>query len=120
MPLSPRCSGRYSGSCLVAGAERCWLSLPVGLLLLSVLVWRAAFSAPDGRLHATLLDLGDGEALLIESPTGRFVLVQGGGARLEALAGRTLLRTGRDGWIELSTDGEQLWVEVARNKNHNP
>jgi hypothetical protein len=33
-----------------------------------------------------LLDVGDGEALLIESLTGRFVLVQGGGARLEALA----------------------------------
>jgi hypothetical protein len=58
----------------------------VDLRLLSVLVWRAAFSAPDGRLHATLLDVGDGEALLIESLTGRFVLVQGGGARLEALA----------------------------------
>jgi competence protein ComEC len=54
------------------------VALPVGLLLLSVLVWRAAFDAPDGKLHATLLDVGDGEALLIESPTGRFVLVQGG------------------------------------------
>jgi len=26
----------------------------------------------------------------------------------------TLLRTDRDGWIELITDGEQMWVEVER------
>jgi hypothetical protein len=33
---------------------------------------------------------------------------------LEALKGRTLLRTDRNRWIELSTDGEQIWVEVER------
>jgi beta-lactamase superfamily II metal-dependent hydrolase len=33
---------------------------------------------------------------------------------LQALEGRTLLRTDRNGWIELTTDGEQLWVEVER------
>jgi hypothetical protein len=26
--------------------------------------------------------------------------------------GYTILRTDRSGWIELSTDGEQMWVEV--------
>ena len=31
---------------------------------------------------------------------------------LEALEGYNLLRTDRDGWIQLSTDGEQLWVQV--------
>ncbi len=33
---------------------------------------------------------------------------------MEAIADYTLLRTDRNGWIELSTDGEQLWVEVER------
>jgi len=33
---------------------------------------------------------------------------------LEAVKEYTLLRTDRDGWIELTTDGEQLWVEVER------
>jgi beta-lactamase superfamily II metal-dependent hydrolase len=33
---------------------------------------------------------------------------------LELLQGYTLLRTDRNGWIELSTDGEQMWVEVKR------
>jgi hypothetical protein len=33
---------------------------------------------------------------------------------LAAIEGYTLLRTDENGWIELSTDGERLWVEVAR------
>jgi beta-lactamase superfamily II metal-dependent hydrolase len=35
-------------------------------------------------------------------------------AVLDNLAGITLLRTDRDGWIELSTDGVGLWVEVGK------
>jgi len=31
---------------------------------------------------------------------------------LKALGGYTLLRADRYGWIELTTDGEQTWVEV--------
>ena len=33
---------------------------------------------------------------------------------LELLQGYTLLRADRNGWIELTTDGEQMWVEVER------
>jgi hypothetical protein len=33
---------------------------------------------------------------------------------IEALEGATILRTDRNGWIELATDGEQIWVEAAR------
>ena len=35
---------------------------------------------------------------------------------LAALEGIPLLRTDRNGWIELSTDGKQMWVEVERGK----
>ena len=31
---------------------------------------------------------------------------------LEAVEGYTLLRTDQNGWIEISTDREQMWVEV--------
>jgi beta-lactamase superfamily II metal-dependent hydrolase len=34
---------------------------------------------------------------------------------LEAVEGYSFLRTDRNGWIQLSTDGEQLWVEVERD-----
>ena len=33
---------------------------------------------------------------------------------LDSVDGYTLLRTDRNGWIELSTDGELMWVEVER------
>ncbi len=33
---------------------------------------------------------------------------------LAALGGIQLLRTDVNGWIEISTDGEQMWVEAAR------
>ena len=33
---------------------------------------------------------------------------------LEAVEGYTLLRTDQNGWIELSTDGEQMWVEAEQ------
>jgi len=33
---------------------------------------------------------------------------------LQAVEGYTILRTDQHGWIELSTDGEQKWVEVER------
>jgi beta-lactamase superfamily II metal-dependent hydrolase len=33
---------------------------------------------------------------------------------LDSLASITLLRTDRNGWITLSTDGAGLWVEVEK------
>jgi hypothetical protein len=35
---------------------------------------------------------------------------------LEIIQGYNLLRTDRNGWIELSTDGEGMWVEVERSR----
>jgi beta-lactamase superfamily II metal-dependent hydrolase len=33
---------------------------------------------------------------------------------IEALQGYTLIRTDQNGWIKLSTDGKQMWVEVEK------
>jgi competence protein ComEC len=53
--------------------------IPLGLVAtLTVLVWRSVLAAPDGRLHLTLLDVGQGDAILIETPAGRSILVDGG------------------------------------------
>ncbi|MBL7164138.1 MAG: ComEC/Rec2 family competence protein [Anaerolineales bacterium] len=46
--------------------------------ILAIVTWRAALSAPDGRLHLTLLNVGTGDALLIQSPSGRYALIDGG------------------------------------------
>ena len=34
---------------------------------------------------------------------------------LAAVEGYTLLRTDKNGWIELSTDGEEMWVEAEKS-----
>jgi beta-lactamase superfamily II metal-dependent hydrolase len=33
---------------------------------------------------------------------------------VDLLSEKTVLRTDRNGWIDISTDGEQIWVEVER------
>ena len=48
------------------------------LMLAATLTWCAVLSSPDGRLHVTFLDVGQGDAILIQSPSGRTVLVDGG------------------------------------------
>jgi competence protein ComEC len=50
----------------------------LGLGLVTVLVWRSALAAPDGRLHLEMLDVGSGDAFLIRTPSGRYLLVDGG------------------------------------------
>ncbi len=46
------------GLCLVTG-------------LIGLVIWQCAFTQPDGRLRLTLLDVGDGEGLLIRTQEGR-------------------------------------------------
>ncbi|HET89182.1 MAG TPA: DNA internalization-related competence protein ComEC/Rec2 [Chloroflexi bacterium] len=45
------------------------------LLMLALFAWR---TLPDGRLHVVFLDVGQGDAIFIQTPTGRQVLVDGG------------------------------------------
>jgi competence protein ComEC len=46
----------------------------------AIVTWRAALAAPDDLLHLTMLNVGSGNALLIQSPSGRYILVDGGPA----------------------------------------
>lgn len=68
-------------------------ALAISVLLVgAVLVWQAALQRPDGRLHMTMLDVGAGEAILIQTPEGRYVLVGGGesASQLSTGLGRVL------------------------------
>jgi competence protein ComEC len=65
--------------------ERLKAILRPGVLLaalgvLTVFIWRVGLSAPDGRLHLTVLSVGSGEALLVQTPGGRYLLINGGGS----------------------------------------
>ena len=49
-----------------------------GLGIAAALVWVAVLQLPDGRLHVLYLDVGAGDAVLVETPAGRHVLIDGG------------------------------------------
>jgi len=51
----------------------------VGILaLVAVVVWLALRGLPDGWLHVYFLDVGQGDAILVQTPDGRQILVDGG------------------------------------------
>jgi competence protein ComEC len=56
------------------------LGRPRGLLALSTLLLGVLTlaSLPDGRLHLTMLDIGQGDAILVEAPSGHTLLIDGG------------------------------------------
>ena len=60
----------------VHGGRWHWALPP--LLLVAVLTYSAVTAAPDGLLHVIFLDAGQGDAILIKSPSGRTMLVDGG------------------------------------------
>lgn len=66
-----RSLGRKAGAVGVGGGI---VALGIGLLL----VWRAAVAVPDGLLHVTFLDVGSADGVLIKTPSGRTILVNGG------------------------------------------
>ncbi len=85
-------------------------SLLMGFLTIStVVVWQIALAAPDGRLHLWLLDVSrpsqSSEALLIQTPTGRSVLLNGGDSPSRLL-------DGLDRWLPI-TDRRLDWVVVG-------
>jgi competence protein ComEC len=87
-------------------------AIVMGVALLAVITWRAALHAPDGRMHVTLLEAGNGEAVLIQTPTGRYVLVNGGpspSGLSDALGRRLPMGNRRLDWLVVADpDNEDL------------
>ncbi len=54
-------------------------ALLTGLAALNCLIWIGGVArGPDGRLHVTFLDVGQGDAVLITTPDGKRLLIDGG------------------------------------------
>jgi competence protein ComEC len=48
------------------------------LAFLAIVAWLALRQLPDDRLHVYFLDVGQGDAILVQTPDGRKILVDGG------------------------------------------
>jgi competence protein ComEC len=66
-------SGRIS-----AALRRAVRPLPITAGLVAVLLAITIASRPDGLLHLTVLDIGQGDAILVEAPDGTTTLIDGG------------------------------------------
>ncbi len=53
-----------------------WLIPP--LLLAAILVWAAVLTMPDDNLHVSFLDVGQGDAILVQTPNHQNILIDGG------------------------------------------
>jgi competence protein ComEC len=82
------------------------------LFACAIMMWRASATTGDGQLHITFLDAGSADAILIQTPEGRNVLINGGESvsKLSDELGRRLPFFSRklDWLIIASTQEEQL------------
>ncbi|MGD2252440.1 MAG: ComEC/Rec2 family competence protein [Anaerolineales bacterium] len=86
------------------------------LAMLSGLAWRAFLEHPDGRLHITVLDVGAGDAVLIETPEGRFTLIDGGSSPIalsEGLGRRLPIFGRRLDWVVIGATGDEQVAGLA-------
>lgn len=100
-------------------------AIPLSLLAITtVMIWKAAFYAPDGKLHVTILDVGTGEGILIQSPSGRSVLINGGASttHLSDDLGRHLAPFDRslDWLVVADSDNEDLAGIPGNLERFNP
>lgn len=108
----------FAGERIKAWFERKNLAIPTkawvfGSILLgmvSIITWQAALCAPDGKLHLTLLDVGTGDGIFIQTPTGRYILIDGGPSpsRLSDALGRRLPLMHRElDWLIVAASGDE-------------
>jgi competence protein ComEC len=104
----------------VKGALRPVLAPTVIISALSVivfLVWSAFFQAPDGLLHLTFLDVGSADAILIQTSSGRSILVDGGpspSGLAGALGPRLSAFDRRIDWLVVASTQEQQVAALPR------
>jgi competence protein ComEC len=92
LPQAPAWASEFASGVLRPLAVLPTLGIASVLALASVLVWLLILGSPGDRLTVTFLDIGQGDAILIRSPSGHNILVDGGpsGEAITAALGRHL------------------------------
>jgi len=81
------------------------------------LAWSVAFHAPDGRLHLTFFEVGSADAILIQTSSGRSILVNGGPSpsKLAGALGPRLPSFDRHlDWLVIASPQEQQVAALPR------
>jgi beta-lactamase superfamily II metal-dependent hydrolase len=94
---------------------RLWLG---GGGVTALLVWLAILALSDGRLHVAFLDVGQGDAILVTTPDGRQLLINGGPAATELDSAVLHLQFGQisfllPGGIEAPVEQKLVEREIA-------
>ena len=80
--------------------------------VLAVLIWRSVLNMPDGRLHVLFMDVGSADGVLITTPSGKYILINGGAspATLSDQLGRRIppLSRGFESLVVASTQENQV------------
>lgn len=87
------------------------------LFILTMLIWRLVAVMPDGKLHITFLNVGSADAVLIETPAGRNILVNGGpsASSLSDALGRRLSPLDHSlDWLILASTKEDQVASLPR------
>lgn len=82
--LLRRCREVSFAAASAIGSFFLWLpKKPVMPLLAAgtMLIWAADATAPDAQLHVSFLDVGQGDAILVQTPDHRNILIDGGPSR---------------------------------------
>jgi competence protein ComEC len=89
----------------------------VVLLVCALLIGRLAAASADGRLHVTFLDVGSADAILIETPSGGHLLINGGPSSTavsDALGRRMSPLDHNLEWLIIASTDEQQVASLPR------
>ena len=93
------------------------ITILTALLIGAILMWRVVASTSDGKLHITFLDVGSADAVLIQTPSGRHILINGGpsaSALSDALGTRTSLLNRNLDWLIIASTNENEVASLPR------
>jgi competence protein ComEC len=76
LTASKMSSSASKASRLALKLPKKWVITP--LLIATILVWIAVLNMPDDKLHVSILDVGQGDAILVQTPNHQDILIDGG------------------------------------------